>query len=167
MGKGGRLANTPHAKGKAFFHVFPGFGDILFREWSTLPLPEEQHVLMLALMSPASMMIGMTGTICGTANLLPRLFVAHCNDILEFKKNPSKELLTKIEREQEMLSRVDWALNRTGIVGTKWVLEKWYYPMGPPRRPLQRVSSETAASLEQNLAKAVEQEKALEAQSVN
>ena len=108
------------------------------------------------------MMVGSTGTISGTANLLPRLFVSHYNHILAFQKAPSSELLQEIQRQQDIISRADWALSRSGVVATKWVLERWYYPMGQPRKPLQPISGETEKTLERELKAVVEAERALE-----
>lgn len=120
VGKLGRLANSTSAKQvkrSTPFHAAPGFGDIIF----------------------PCMMIGATLAIVGTANVVPRLCVQHFKDIIQFQQSPTKELLNRIQTDQDIISRFDRATSKTGIVGTKWMLERFYYPQGAPRLPLRKL----------------------------
>ena len=49
------------------------------------------------------MMIGMTGAIVGTANLVPRLCKSLYNDIVTAKKQPTAELLAAINEKQDII----------------------------------------------------------------
>lgn len=111
-------------------------------------------------------MIGSTGAIVGTANIVPRLCVKHFNDITTFKHNPTKDLLTEIQRDQDLLSRADRAMGKGGVVATKYALQRFYHDQGPPRKPLQRTDASFGKWLEEALKPALLREQELEQQSV-
>lgn len=155
MGKGGRLANSRNVQNRTF-HVFPGYADIIFRRcYKRILFPCSQLCL-------ACMMIGMTGAIVGTANLVPRLCKSLYNDIVTAKKQPTAELLAAINEKQDIISRADRALAKSGVVATKWALEENYYPVGPARKPLQPTSPQTQEYLRHELKKVLALERQLE-----
>ena len=140
VGKAGRLANSVSIKNRQTpFHVAPGFGDIILQ----------------------CMMVGATAAIVGTANVVPRLCVEHFQDIQSFLQSPTKQLLDKIQKDQDIISRFDRATSKTGIVGTKWMLEKLYYHQGPPRKPLRPLQLDWS-SMENEVMPALQREKQLE-----
>lgn len=144
VGKAGRLANSTAVKGtQRTFHVFPGFGDIL------LPC----------------MMIGATGAIIGTANVIPRVCVEHFRDIVALQQNPTRELMAKVQADQDLISRFDRAMSKGGVMATKYVLERFYYPQGPPRKPLQPTEPAFGKAMETLLAPALAREHQLEQQA--
>lgn len=108
------------------------------------------------------MTIGMTGAIVGTANVVPRVCAAHYTDVATFLKSPSSPLLARITQTQDILSRADRALAKSGVVSTKWAVEKWYYPMGIARKPLQPVSAQTQTTLAVELQTVLGMERQLE-----
>lgn len=109
-------------------------------------------------------MIGSKGAIVGTANVVPRLCVEHFNDIAAFQENPTTELLSKIQADQDLLSRADRALSKCGVMATKYALQRFYYPQGPPRRPLQRTDNDVGECLEEALKPALLREEQLESE---
>ncbi|MCO5585304.1 hypothetical protein L7F22_039237 [Adiantum nelumboides] len=142
VGKLGRLANSTsvkQVKRSTPFHAAPGFGDIIF----------------------PCMMIGATLAIVGTANVVPRLCAQHFNDIVQFQQSPSKELLNQIQTDQDIISRFDRATSKTGIVGTKWMLERFYYKQGAPRLPLRKLNIDFA-SMQEAVTPALQRERQLE-----
>lgn len=141
IGKGGRIVDalTSVKQGTAF-HIWTGFADIL--------LP--------------SMMVGMTGTICGTANLVPRTTVQLYNLIKEAQDIKSWDKLQEAQKLQQIVAKADWAMAKAGIGGTKWALSRWYYPVGECRLPLQPASKEVQAMLTSDLQEALALERQLE-----
>ena len=127
-------------KRKTPFHVAPGFGDIIF----------------------PCMMIGATLAMVGTANVVPRLCIQHFNDIIQFQQTPTKELLSRIQFDQDIISRFDRATSKTGIVGTKWMLDRFYYPQGAPRLPLQKLKVDFSTAMQDAIMPALQREKQLE-----
>lgn len=108
------------------------------------------------------MMAGMTGAIAGTANLLPRLTVQLYESIVAYQQAPTVQALAEVQKLSDVVSRADWALAKTGISGTKWVLGRWYTDVGAPRRPLQPLAKDKQAMLDVDLAQAIELERGLE-----
>lgn len=107
-------------------------------------------------------MVGMTGAIAGTANLVPRLVVQLYHAIVAFQQAPTPQGLAEVQKLSDVVSRADWALAKSGLSGTKWVLGRWYEDVGVPRRPLQPLSKEKQSQLQVELAEAVELERTLE-----
>lgn len=141
IGKGGRIVEAlSDAKKGTAFHVWTGFADIL--------LP--------------SMMVGMTGSICGTANLIPRTCVQLYTLIHEAQETKNWDKLQEAQRLQQIVAKADWAMAKAGIGGTKWALSRWYYPVGECRLPLQPASKEVQAMLTADLVEALALERTLE-----
>jgi len=61
------------------------------------------------------------------------------------KKDPS--LLTEAQTLQGIVARADHTIAKTGISGTKYVLEKAYGYGGFPRRPLPPIASSAGEAL--------------------
>lgn len=57
------------------------------------------------------------------------------------------ELLLEAQRIQGIVARADATIAKTGIAGTKYILEKLYGYGGAPRRPLQPIEAEAGERL--------------------
>ncbi|EPQ27852.1 uncharacterized protein PFL1_04596 [Pseudozyma flocculosa PF-1] len=137
IGKGARIVDAVQRPG---FLIVTGFADIL--------LP--------------SMMVGLDGTICGTANIAPRVCVKLYNLIKDARANKDWAKLEEAQELQKIVSKADWVLFKGAIGGTKWALDRFYYPVGQPRRPLQPAGKEAQQMLEDNLKEIMALERQLE-----
>ena len=140
VGKGGRIVD---AIKRSPFHVMTGFADIL--------LP--------------SMTVGLSGTICGTANIAPRTCVQLYNLIKEALDHKDFDKLIQAQKLQSIVSRADWAMFKGGIGGTKWALERYYYPVGVPRLPLPPASQAAQSMIETEIREILEIERKLDQQA--
>ncbi|KAN0064351.1 hypothetical protein ACQY0O_002546 [Thecaphora frezii] len=137
VGKGARIVE---AIDRPNFLIVTGFADIL--------LP--------------SMLVGLDGTICGTANLAPRVCIKLYNLVKQAQTEKDWAKLQEAQQLQSIVSRADWILFKGGIGGTKWALDRFYYPVGQPRRPLQPAGKEAQQMLEQGLVEILQLERQLE-----
>ncbi|GAA5873848.1 hypothetical protein JCM8547_008619 [Rhodosporidiobolus lusitaniae] len=77
------------------------------------------------------------GGITGTANIAPKSCLAlYRSTIAALSSTPSPSALAEAQKLQYAVSRADWALQKAGISGTKFVLEQTRGYGGAPRRPL-------------------------------
>ncbi|GAA6043980.1 hypothetical protein JCM8097_003419 [Rhodosporidiobolus ruineniae] len=83
-----------------------------------------------------SLLAGAAGGITGTANVAPKACLKLYTSTLSSLSSPSPSALAAVQSLQLLVSRADWALQKAGISGTKWVLEKTRGYGGVPRRPV-------------------------------
>lgn len=137
IGKASRVAAAITRPG---FHVWSGFADIII----------------------PGMMAGMNGVIAGSGNIIPRTLVHLYNLTKQAIDEKDWTKLQQAQEVQKIVSHADWVLFKAGIPGTKAALERWYYPAGVCRMPLQPASKEVRAMLETELQQALEFERQLE-----
>ena len=137
IGKGGRIAAAIQRPG---FHVWSGFADIIV----------------------PSTMAGFNGVIAGSGNIIPRTLVHLYNLTTQAVQSKDWDKLQQAQKLQEIVSRADWVLFKAGIPGTKCALQRWYYPAGVCRMPLQPATKEVQAMLETELVEAMKIERSLE-----
>ncbi|PWY98006.1 aldolase [Testicularia cyperi] len=128
---------------KPNFHVWTGFADIL--------LP--------------SMLVGMTGSICGTSNVAPRTTLRLFHLVQQAIKTQDWSVLAEAQALSSIVSKADWTLFKAGIAGTKWALNHYYYNTGVPRRPLQPASLETQQMITKDLEQIMRLERQLEVEA--
>ena len=67
----------------------------------------------------------------------------------------------KAHELQNVLSRADWVLTKSSIVGTKAAIEVEFGYGGYPRRPLQRLSEQERQKVKEGIAEAMKIEQGL------
>ncbi|TFK87008.1 dihydrodipicolinate synthetase [Polyporus arcularius HHB13444] len=85
------------------------------------------------------------GAITGLANLAPYTIQRLFELSVASRKEPS--LLPEAQRLQGIVARADYTIAKTGIAGTKVLLEKLYGYGGNPRKPLLPIEPEAAAAI--------------------
>ncbi len=140
IGKGGRIAQAIQ---RPDFHVWSGFADIIV----------------------PSLMAGFNGVICGSGNIIPRTIVHLYNLAREAVAEKNWEKLQQAQELQAVVSHADWVMFKAGIPGTKCALQRWYYPVGVCRMPLQPASKEVQSMLETELQEVMKIERGFEAQA--
>ncbi|KAJ8082255.1 hypothetical protein PM082_008102 [Marasmius tenuissimus] len=112
----------PRKDASAPFVVLGGFVDILYPSFAG----------------------GASGSITGVANIAPRVCVRLwevCNS------EPTKETVQEAQALQGLLSRADWDAAKTGVPGTKYLLNKLFGYNALPRRPLLPTPEARASKL--------------------
>lgn len=140
IGKGGRIAAAIQRPG---FHVWSGFADIMV----------------------PSATAGFNGVIAGSGNIIPRTLVHLYKLTREAIQEKNWDKLEQAQKLQELVSHADWVLFKAGIPGTKCALQRWYYPAGVCRMPLQPATKQVQAMLESELVQAIDFERQLEKQA--
>ncbi|KAH9946123.1 dihydrodipicolinate synthetase [Epithele typhae] len=92
-----------------------------------------------------SSMVNGHGAITGLANIAPAT-VAKLFDISE-KAKSDLSLLPEAQRLQGIVARADFTIAKTGIAGTKYLLEKLYGYGGNCRRPLPPIEPAAATAI--------------------
>ncbi|KAJ9125496.1 hypothetical protein QFC22_000457 [Naganishia vaughanmartiniae] len=132
VGKGSRLA--AHTQSKAYlsrhaaFQVLPGFSDIMY----------------------PGMVVGMTGCITGTGNIIPKTMVKLYNVGKKAIDTGDREAETEALELHRRVAAADWIVVKAGISGTKLALETFVGQGcgGVPRKPLPRATEETVKLVE-------------------
>ncbi|KAK4699798.1 hypothetical protein P7C70_g6457, partial [Phenoliferia sp. Uapishka_3] len=82
-----------------------------------------------------SLLLNSSGGITGTANFAPKSCL-RLYDLTVSGLAGSPKDLAEATKLQSIVSAGDWALQKTGIAGTKWAIQKTMGYGGVPRRPL-------------------------------
>ncbi|EJD02436.1 dihydrodipicolinate synthetase [Fomitiporia mediterranea MF3/22] len=85
------------------------------------------------------------GAITGLANIAPHTLTRLFELCTAALSDPS--VLPEAQRLQGIVARADSTISKTGIAGTKYILEKLYGYGGPPRRPLVPIELELGEAL--------------------
>ncbi|GAA6013021.1 hypothetical protein JCM10207_008416 [Rhodosporidiobolus poonsookiae] len=84
-----------------------------------------------------SLLANAAGGITGTANVFPKSCLKLYTDTTAALSGSSgPAALSAATKSQSIVSGADWALQKVGISGTKWVLEQLEGRGGEPRRPI-------------------------------
>lgn len=124
-------AATPHNKGSGYM-AFMGMADFLFQ----------------------GLVVGGSGVIAGGANVCPKTCVKVYNLFKAGKLEEARDA-------QLILSTGDWPMTKGAIAGTKAALRKYHGYGGYPRAPLQRLTEEEEAELNDKLRELMEYENSL------
>lgn len=102
-----------------------------------------------------ALVAGASGVIAGGANVFPKacvhVFQSFCSGNIE-----------EAIRAQNLLNKADWAHTRSGIAGTKAILQKHFDYGGIPRSPLPTLSTDEESVLLSEIAEMIDWEMALE-----
>jgi len=85
------------------------------------------------------------GAITGLANVAPNAIARLFQVAAAAVSNPS--LLPEAQRLQGIIANADFTIAKTGISGTKFLLDKLYGYGGLPRKPLPPIDADAAAAL--------------------
>ncbi|GAA5843599.1 hypothetical protein JCM11251_007127 [Rhodosporidiobolus azoricus] len=84
-----------------------------------------------------SLLANATGGITGTGNVAPKTCLKLYNDtVSSLSGSNSSVTVAEASRLQAIVSRADWALQKAGISGTKYALDRLRGYGGAPRRPI-------------------------------